>query len=330
MSASEHIEYGSLSDIARNAGRVVSAGELPLAGYSLTMSWRRTGRAVALAVFLIGGASASAQDARDREVDAALERIQASVERFYARALNVLADVRVRVRPLGRDMSPQGRARNLLYEMRVEWAETTEETVPEPVVARKLLLADGRPPKPGDEPRCGDPGPLSEEPLAVFLPARRQDYVFSWRGRGHEAGRETIVLDYRMRYDEAPTIEWDEFCVSVHLPGKTRGRVWADAESGDVLRVDERLAGMFEFRVPPEHNRGRARLTMTIERADSSVRYRPVAFSDPDETLLLPSSVELMTVWRSAGVERQLTIHEISNYRRFITGSRLMSTPRRP
>ena len=50
-------------------------------------------------------------------------------------------------------------------------------------------------------------------PLAVFLPARRKDYVFSWRGRGHEAGRETIVLDYRMRYDEAPTIEWEESCV---------------------------------------------------------------------------------------------------------------------
>ena len=294
------------------------------------MSWWRAGRAVALAVLLIGGASASAQEARDREVDAVLERIQASVERFYARALNVVADVRVRVRPLGRDLSPRGRTRTLLYEMRVEWAEATDGTVPEPVVVRKLLLADGRPPEPGDDPRCGDPGPLSEEPLAVFLPAKRKDYMFRWRGRGHEAGRETIVLDYRMRYDETPTIEWEETCVKVHLPGKTRGTVWADAESGDVLRVDERLAGMFEFRVPPEHSRGRAPLLMTIERADSSVRYRPVAFSDPDETLLLPSSVELLTVWRNAGVERQLTIHEISNYRRFLTGSRLMSTPHRP
>lgn len=295
----------------------------------LAMRWRRAGQAVAVGVFLIG-ATASAQDAHDPEVDAALDRIQASVERFYARALHVLADVRVRVLPLGRDMSPQGRTRELLYEMRVEWAEATDGAVPEPVVARTLLLADGRPPEAEDEPRCGDPGALSEEPLAVFLPGKRKDYVFRWRGRGREAGRETIVLDYRMRYDEAPTIEWDDNCVSVRLPGLTRGRVWADTVNGDVLRVDERLAGMFEFRVPPEHRRGLEPSTMTIERADRSIRYRQVAFSDPDETLLLPSTIELMTVWRNAGVERQLIFQDISNYRRFITGSRLISTPGRP
>ena len=308
-----------------------AAGAPPaaLACNSLAMRWRRAGWAAALGVIL-ASAPASAQDGREREVEAALERIQASVERFYARALHVLADVHVRVLPLGRDMSPQGRARNLLYEMRVEWSEATDGAAPEPVVARTLLSTDGRPPEPGDEPACGDPEPLSAEPLAVFLPARRQDYVFSWRGRANEAGRETVVLDYRMRDEEAPTIEWEDTCVSVDLAGKTRGRVWADAASGDVLRVDERMVGVFEFRVPPEHNRDGAPLTMTIERADNSVRYRPVAFSDPDETLLLPSTIELMTVWRNAGVERELIIHEISNYRRFLTGARVMSTPGRP
>ena len=31
---------------------------------------------------------------------------------------------------------------------------------------------------------------------------------------------------------------------------------------------------------------------MTIERADSSIRYRRVQFAEPDETLVLPSSIE--------------------------------------
>ena len=283
-----------------------------------------------LGAHLVGGVSVSAQGAGDHEVQAALQRIEASVERFYSRAQHVLADVRVRVRPLARDFRSRGRARSLLYEMRVEWAEGTDTMAPEPVVMRRLLEANGRPAAPGDEPECADPEPFSDEPLAIFLPARRKDYVFTWFGRDREAGRETDVLDYRMRHDEAPTIEWEGTCVSIDLPGRTRGRVWADAENGDVLRVDERLTGMFEFAVPREQRRRGVRRTMTIERADSTVRYRRVAFSDPDETLLLPSSIELMTVWRNAGVTRQFITQEISNYRRFVTGARMIGTPRRP
>ncbi len=280
---------------------------------------------VLLGFHLIGGATVSAQSPGDRDVEAVLQRIQASVERFYSRALHVLADVRVRVRPMGRDFRSTGRARSLLYEMRVEWAQGTDTMAPEPVVMRRLLEANGRPAAPGDEPECADPEPFSEEPLAIFLPARRKDHVFTWSGRDREAGRETDVLEYRLRRDEAPTIEWEGFCVSVDLPGRTRGRVWADAENGDVLRVDERLTGMFEFPVPREQRRRGMRRTMTIESADSTVRYRRVAFSDPDETLLLPSSMESMTVWRNAGVVRQFITHEISNYRRFVTGARVIA-----
>ena len=294
------------------------------------MRWPHTGLAFVMAALLAGGGPISAQSAGDPDVEAVLQRIQASVERFYSRARHVLADVRVRVRPMARDFRATGRARNLLYEMRVEWAEGTDTMASEPVVMRRLLEANGRPAAPEDEPVCADPEPFSEEPLAIFLPAKRKDFVFTWSGRDREAGRETNVLEYRLRDHEAPTIEWEDTCVSIDLPGHTRGRVWADVENGDVLRVDERLSGMFEFRVPREQRRRGVRPTMVIESANSTVRYRPVAFSDPDETLLLPSSMESMTVWRNAGVARQFITHEISNYRRFVTGARIVGIPRRP
>ena len=185
-------------------------------------------------------------------------------------------------------------------------------------------------PIPDDEPECADPELVTTEPLAVFLPARREDYRFRWVGRDREADREAIVLDYVPRNEEAPTVvTWDENCVSVDAPGMTRGRVWADASSGDVLRVDERLSGMFEFSVPFEHSRGSRPLHMALERAESSVRYRPVGFSDPAEVLLLPTSIEMMTIWRNTGVTRQLVTHDISNYRRFVTSSRILKSPHR-
>ncbi len=295
------------------------------------MRWPRALWAFVLGTCLAGGAPVSAQRAGEGDVEAVLQRIQASVERFYSRAVHVMADVRVRVRPMGRGFRSTGRGRNLLYEMRVEWAEgtDTDTPAPEPVVMRTLLEANGRPAAPEDEPVCADPEPFSEEPLAIFLPAKRQDYVFTWSGREREAGRETDVLEYRLQHHEEPTIEWDGLCVSIDLPGHTRGRVWADAETGDVLRVDERLRGMYEFPVPREQRRSGMRRTMAIESSNSTVRYRRVAFSDPDETLLLPASSESMTIWRNAGVARQFITHEISNYRRFVTGVRVMGAPRR-
>ena len=287
------------------------------------MNWPRSGCVVVLGALLAGGTSASAQGAGGRQVEPALQQIGAFVERYYSRAQSMMADVRVRVQPMRRDLSPHGRARRLLYEMRMEWAASSDDKAPEPIIVRDLLEADGRPPEPGDDLECTDPELVSADPLAIFLPARRHDFSFSWAGHDREAGRDAIVLDYRTRRDESPTIKWDGPCVSIDLPGMRRGKVWADAESGDVLRLDEHLTGMFEFRVPREQSRRGGPLRMIIERADTSIRYRPVEFSDPDETLLLPSSIELMTVWRNAASQRLFITHDISNYRRFVTSSRI-------
>ncbi len=294
------------------------------------MSSPRVGCAVVLGALFVGGTSASAQSANDHRVDTALERIGAFVERYYSRTMSVVADVRVRVQPMGRDLSPRGRARRLLYEMRVEWAADGDDGGGEPIVILDLVEADGRPPKPEDEPECADPSAVSAEPLTVFLPERQSGFAFSWAGHDREAGRDTIVLDYRPLSSEPPTIEWKERCVSIDLPGMTVGRVWADADSGDVLRVDEHLSGMFEFRVPPGQGLGGVPRLMTIEKSDTSIRLRPVGFSDPDETLLLPSSIEVMTVWRNAAVQRIFTTHEISNYRRFVTNSRVIPNSQLP
>jgi len=117
---------------------------------------------------------------------------------------------------------------------------------------------------------------------------------------------------------------WKDECVSVDLPGMTRGRVWIDPTTHDVLRLDERLTGMFELRVPREHVRHGESPWMMIERADTSIRYRPVAFHDPDETMMLPASIESFTIIRNSGVPRLRTVQEFSNYRRFITGGRLV------
>ena len=95
---------------------------------------------------------------------------------------------------------------------------------------------------------------------------------------------------------EKPEARLDEDCVRVNVPGRSRGRIWVDAETFDVLRLDEHLTGMFDFRAPDKLARRQAVSDMALERYDFSVRYREVKFEDPEETLTLPRLVETTSV----------------------------------
>jgi hypothetical protein len=169
-----------------------------------------------------------------------------------------------------------------------------------------------------------DPKPVSPEPLAMLLPERLAESAFSYAGRGRTDGRPVVMLDYHGAVALPPEITWTDECVTVSLPGRSRGRIWVDAETDDVLRVDDHLVGQFHFDVPREHVRRGASSSMVIERADSSIRYRPIQFRDPEETLLLPVSVETLTVIRGGGMQRVRITQRLSDHRRFLTGGRLL------
>jgi hypothetical protein len=91
-----------------------------------------------------------------------------------------------------------------------------------------------------------------------------------------------------------------------------------------VLRVDDRLVGTFRFDVPRGHVRRGAASDMVIERAESSTRYRRVMFRDPEESLMLPSAIDTVTVIRGNGRQRIRISQRFSDHRRFLTDGRLI------
>ena len=286
---------------------------------------RRVTLCAQLATVLLSVSIAARQKIAPPDVSAALDRIGAHIEQYYTRARSVVCLETVRLQPLRSDLTPDGFGRRLVYELRVAWEPALDGDAPlEATVLRQIVTIDGKLSRLKDDPGCMDPKPVSPEPLAFLLPARRRDYIFTWAGTGRTDGRSAMMLDYRSASQKPAEVVWRDECVSVDLPGMTRGRVWVDPASGDVLRLDERLTGMYELRVPREHTRHGDPTWMIIERADSSIRYRPVAFHDPEETLMLPASIESFTVIRNSGVPRLRTTQEFSNYRRFITGGRLV------
>lgn len=101
------------------------------------------------------------------------------------------------------------------------------------------------------------------------------------------------------------------------------GRLWVDAETHDVLRLDRHLAGPTDVRVPSGlQTKYRLPGWLTIDRDDVTLRFKPVSFSDPDETMLLPESIESLTMVRT-GLQSTRRIQVFSNYRRFLVSSRL-------
>jgi hypothetical protein len=251
-----------------------------------------------------------------------LARVGEYVERYYARAQSLLAQEEVRVQPLSRDLGPDGFARRLLYEIRVEWNPDSDDAAAS--VVRELVSVNGRPPRPGDEPRCTDPRTVSPEPLAPLLPGQRGKYVFHPGGLGRVDGRRAATFEYRSIRAEDPRVEWKEDCASIDLPGRIRGRIWVDPETAEILRFDEHLTGMVDIPVPvPQQRRGAATF-MTVERADTSIEYAPVTFIDPDETLMLPARIDSLVVVRNSGSPRLRITQTFSSYRRFVTASRIV------
>ena len=118
---------------------------------------------------------------------------------------------------------------------------------------RELRKVNGRAARPKDEPGCLDPKSGSLEPLAILLPHHRSEYTFAWTGVSKLKDRRAMTLDYKSRTPGAIEGEWKGDCVSIDAPGRTKGRIWVDEVTNDVLRLDEQLTSQFEYRVPREH-----------------------------------------------------------------------------
>ena len=165
---------------------------------------------------------------------------------------------------------------------------------------------------------------------SVFLPAHRDGYRFTSIRDVEENDSAALVIDYvsTIRKSRPELIE-DELghqdCFDWSGPVATRGRVWVDASTYEVLRVERRIAGPIDVRVPwMLQRRYLLPLSVVVERDNAAIRYKPVSFTDPDEVILLPESSESLTLIRG-GLQSVRRSERFSGYRRFLTGGRVVT-----
>ena len=279
-------------------------------------------------------ASAAAQKSISTdELINTLQRVGERVERFFLRAQSIVCVETVKLQPLSTGLSPDGFGRSVESELRLTWEPTTDpDKVPEAQAVRQVMKVNGHPPQKNDHDNCTTPEQNSTEtqPLSMLLPGQREKYRFSYAGTGKVDGRNAIMLDYEeiknvtVKVDEIPG---NEDCISYDIDGGMGGRFWIDADTYDVLRLDSRLKGLVDVRMPTKVFRRSGRDNWTVERFDTTIRFKPVSFQDPQETLILPVSMSQMRITRGAGTPRLRTVTDYTHYRRFLTGARIVPPP---
>jgi hypothetical protein len=289
----------------------------------------------AVRLTLVGAAIASCAGAAGQtpsDVDALLARVGDRLAAYYRRAQNVMCIERYTVQPISWDFNPQGFARITESELRVEPGMADGDGGGEPTVIRQLRKVNGRPPRERDKKDragCTDPNPLSTEPLAFLLPAHRAEYRFSGGGAGRGKDRNTLLIDYALaepsrrieliedREGHADCFDW-----SGEVP--VRGRIWVDAATYDVVRVERRIAGPVDVRVPTALQRRHLLADpVVVERDELTIRYKTVAFTNPDEAMLLPESIDTLIVLRG-GLQSTRRSQTFTAYQRFVTGAKLV------
>jgi hypothetical protein len=285
-----------------------------------------------LAAVLLTAGTATAQGPPD--VDTLLARVSEKIADYYKRAQSVVCLEKTVVQPISTGISPSGLARTTESELRVEadLEADAEGGASGAKIVRQIVRINGKPPREKDKKdrsRCTDPNPLSPEPLAFLLPANRQGYTFTTNGFGKGKDRDAFIIDFKAESeDREGKVEEDprgiEDCWNISVVVRTAGRIWVDAKTYQVLRLERHLAGLGEVQATFEQQRKHNLPShMTMERYDTAIRYRPITFTDPDESMLLPEVIETTVIWR-AGMESTRRRQEYSDYRRFLTAGRVV------
>jgi hypothetical protein len=286
-------------------------------------------RGLALLLSLVSVTAAAAQDTADLQT--LLHRAGERVERYFARAQSIVCLEVVQWLGLSTSLAHEGPGRTMESELRLSWAPGENGAAStEAQTIRQLLRVNGREPRKNDSRNCTDPEQQTSEPhsLSILLPSVRTEYEFKLAGRTRLDDRAALMVDYRSRKRAATTsslVDGRNDCLNYEIDGGMRGRLWIDAETFDVLRLDQALVGMVDIRLPRKLSIPFGAPTYwTAERMDTSIRFKPVSFSNPDETLILPVSMSQLRITRGAGTPRLRTMTDYTNYRRFLTGGRVV------
>ncbi|HYY94244.1 MAG TPA: hypothetical protein VE713_06965 [Pyrinomonadaceae bacterium] len=281
------------------------------------------------------GAGAAQTPQADEGLARLLARVGEAVERYQRGLFSIRFTETVRREELKEDLTPK-HSKEYVYE-----SVTTRESLSDAEgdyfvsTVSHLKAVDGKPAKAAGKDStksdsAKESAPNHEDFLNFLLPKFQSFYRFSFEGEELLRGRRTFRVGAERPGDEQPRVEWEGGSFVAFAP--TRMAVWVDAETGDVLQIESRLVRPFEFDSPRgavagPFGRFSPSRRLRYERDDYSVRFRPVHFKDPDQTLLLPEYAEWLWVIEGARRPRTRVTISFTNYQRFVSDVKVIEDP---
>jgi hypothetical protein len=261
-----------------------------------------------LASTTVTAGQAPAPSARD--LPSVLAALGDRVQQYFDRISSIICDETVIQQELKVNLAPLGKPRVTTFELSVSRI-TAGEGDSQFNVERSLQSVNGRRARKDQEPYCTDPKSGTPEPLAFLLAKNQHRFKFSFSAAATGGPAGAVGLEYIQVPPDRIEIKWRGDCFQAE-GGGVQGRVWFDPQSFDVLEVDERLPK--PFLVPLRRALGGP--SLRVERSETTIRFMRVKFEQPEETVLLPESTEVLTVFR--GIPSLRRMQRLSNFRRFL------------
>jgi hypothetical protein len=277
---------------------------------------RRAALLVGLFAVIAGGARPSAQS----DLALVLAGLAERTQQYYERFVSIICTETVHQQDLRFNLTPTGKPRITVNELSVS-RDPRGKGEREFRVDRTLQSVNGRPARTNQQPGCTDPKTGSPEPLAFLLGENQKRYRFTVADGGWGGPAGTRAVDFVETPPERVSVKWEGSCFEAK-GGGYRGRVWFNPITYDVMLVAIKLSR--PFLVLLRSGYVGIEPAIRVERSEMTIRFSRVEFQQPDEVVLLPESIETLTVFRGAASLK--TEQKLSNFRRFLTKSEIRTS----
>jgi hypothetical protein len=243
---------------------------------------------------------------------AVLGQLADRTQQYYDRFTSIICTETVLQQELKSNLQPSGKPRVNVYELSVV-RDAESQDASGFRVERTLLSVNGRTARKNQEPGCTDPKTGTPEPLGFLLAENQSRFRFTLNEQAVGGPTRTRALDFKQFPPSPAQVKWADNCFTAE-GGGMEGRVWFDPVTFDVMQIDARLSKPFAVRMPDALFRAQSRIR--VARSDTTIRFERVRFEIPDEIVLLPESMETLTVFE--GVPSLRTEQKLTNFRRFL------------